>query len=291
MAPLGPVPAMVSKEMSPQRVCGAAEVLQRGDHARLGQAARRLAVEPGEKAHHGGAVAQMRGAGAVELGGVLAGLGQKAWVGRLGDLAPLQRIGHRHRAACRVDLHRALQRAERLQKARGRGDLDLGAEMIAKPFELASVHEERDAPARMKDGKAMRHRVARDIGAADIEQPGDAVGQGDHAGRSTAEPPGQPRDLVAMRLAGELHRLGKDRPQRRCRLIVPDPVHQIVDPAQRHLAELFLQPAHLRHRKSHGSMPTVPPSGSLATIHSASPVSGQSTGVNSLATCALTCTR
>ena len=48
-------------------------------------ALRRLAIEPGEEAHHGGAVALVRGARALDLGGVLARLGQDARIGRAHD--------------------------------------------------------------------------------------------------------------------------------------------------------------------------------------------------------------
>jgi len=48
------------------------EAVARGDLAQF--ALRRLARKPGEKARHGGAVPAMRGAGAVELDRVLAGL-------------------------------------------------------------------------------------------------------------------------------------------------------------------------------------------------------------------------
>ena len=75
MAPFGPVPAMVGNDTSFKRAGVAAKRFQRFDGIDLGQRARwRLAVDPGEKTRQRDRVAPVRGAGALDLGGVLDGL-------------------------------------------------------------------------------------------------------------------------------------------------------------------------------------------------------------------------
>ena len=69
MAPFGPAPAMVGKETSLSSAGVAAKALERRDDVDFGQlAARRLSVEPGQKARDGDAVAPVRRCGADDLG-------------------------------------------------------------------------------------------------------------------------------------------------------------------------------------------------------------------------------
>ena len=81
MAPLGPAPEMVSKLIS-----FSACVSRAWSRAAWRRAISsmppvwRLAVEPGQEAHHRRAVALVRGARALDLGGVLARLGQDAGI-------------------------------------------------------------------------------------------------------------------------------------------------------------------------------------------------------------------
>ena len=79
MAPFGPAPEMVSKLIS---FSACVSLRMRLELARGGDlvepALRRLAVEPGEEARHGRPVALVGGARALDLGRVLARLGQQA---------------------------------------------------------------------------------------------------------------------------------------------------------------------------------------------------------------------
>ena len=83
---------------------------------------RRLAIEPGQKAHDGCAVALVRRARTLDLGGVLARLGQDAGIGRAHDarLAALQlaKEPERRRAGIEPDaLARLLERRQPRSRA------------------------------------------------------------------------------------------------------------------------------------------------------------------------------
>ena len=86
---------------------------------------RRLARQPGQKAGHGGAVAAMRGAGAVEFDRVLAGFRQQARVGGAMDLPPGRRepVEHPGRGGRRVGLHPRARHGQRVER---------GAEMAGR---------------------------------------------------------------------------------------------------------------------------------------------------------------
>src|SRR5262249_46476410 len=118
---------------------------------------RRLARQPGQKAGHRGAVAAVRGAGAVELSPVLAGFWQQARIGRAVDLAAgrLQPAEHPSGGSRRVGLHpraRHGQRIERGPEVLGRLDDDLVAEMAFEAgSELAPIDEQPDAAVLTED--------------------------------------------------------------------------------------------------------------------------------------------
>ncbi len=114
-----------------QRVGVAAETLKLGDDVDLGQAALVGRVEPGQQAAHGGCVAQMRLAGAGDLGRVLAGLGQDARILTARDLGPRlgQGLAHGDGAGARVDPHRVGQAGEQGDEIRRRVDAHAGAQM------------------------------------------------------------------------------------------------------------------------------------------------------------------
>ena len=72
-------------------------------------------------------------------------------------------------------------------KAAGGSDGDLGAEVGAqRGVGLGRVGEELDPGVGVEDGEGERHRRAGDVRAADVEEPGDRVGQRQHRRREVA---------------------------------------------------------------------------------------------------------
>ena len=120
-------------------------------------------VEPGEEACHGHAVAQVRGARALDLHRVLDRLGQDAGIragNELGALG-LQQLGKTHRRGVGVEPHLRLRLAERselLRQRRGLGDIDKVAQLAAHIVaDLGAVDEQSGPTAR----QGRRHRRAR----------------------------------------------------------------------------------------------------------------------------------
>ena len=155
MAPSGPAPAMVGNEMSLSRPVSRRKRFQRLDGVDLGEpAARRFALEPGEEAHDRGAVADMGGARAGDLDGVLHRLHQRDRIGAARHLAaaaghqPRDRVG----GGRLVEPHGPLGRAERRQRGREIGRLahlgELLEAMAHVVGELAAIDEERRPPLR-----------------------------------------------------------------------------------------------------------------------------------------------
>ena len=169
-----------------QRIGGAAVAFQRAHGLDLGQARlRRARVQPAQKFHHCRAIAQMRLAHALHLGLGLAGLGQAA-----GVIAPSHgeaRLGQqgrdRKRRGGAIDPHGALQGLQGRGEAGQRMQGDLGPQMRERAFvKLGGIGKQRHASIIVQNRQAMQHRIARDIGAADVQKPAQAVGQGDHGG-------------------------------------------------------------------------------------------------------------
>ncbi len=98
-----------------------------------------IGIEPGEETDHGRAVADMGAPGAFDLGGVLAGLGQRYRVGALDHRAASlgDRVGDGNRGRARFEKHRRLVAAE-------------GGQRLAEPGGLVDVGE---------TGKRVAHRV------------------------------------------------------------------------------------------------------------------------------------
>jgi hypothetical protein len=90
---------------------------------------------------------------------------------------------------------------------------------------------------------SMRHRIAWGVRTADVEQPGNGIGQGDHACPRPAQRICKPRDLVLIRFASQDQRLRQNAATRRAGLILPDLVDQVRRPFQRHAVKLVLQAA------------------------------------------------
>ena len=91
---------------------------------------------------------------------------------------------------------------------------DLGAEVGAQGVVgLGGVGEERDAAVGVQDREGERHRRPGDVGAADVEEPGDRVGQREHRGGEVAgdEAAGDLGALLGRGAAGERVRVGDDR--------------------------------------------------------------------------------
>ena len=94
----------------------AAKALQRLDRVDFSQfPARRFAVEPGEKARHGGAIANLRGARAGDLGSVLYRLHRRDRIAAAHDLAAAlgEKARDRVGAQGRIEHHRKSRFAER----------------------------------------------------------------------------------------------------------------------------------------------------------------------------------
>ncbi len=187
------------------------EALRDGDLVE--PAAGRLAVEPGEEAHDGGPVALVGGAGALDLGRVLARLGQQARVGAAHDAglaaAELAEEPARRRGRIEPDaLVRALERRQPPLEGRRLGDLGQRCQVrLGLRPDLGGIDEQLGLAACGHDGEGQRHGVVRDVTAADVEQPGDGIGQRqDHRVLAfLAQGRLQLGDLLLGRLAGVLH--------------------------------------------------------------------------------------
>ena len=180
----------------------------------------------------------MRGGGAGDFGGVLDGARQHGRVAGFDDTgaAGFQRVEDGGDARLRVDHHGLA--GHRLQclgktiarlaahrvtqmRAHGRGDLLRRREQINRTILV-------------RDHEGQRDRRARDILAADVEQPGDRIERGDHHGIGALA--GQPRGhfglLVGMGTAGELVIMHFQWRQARRRAVGPRRIDRV--PCHRH---------------------------------------------------------
>ena len=102
--------------------------------------------------------------------------------------------------------------------------------------ELAAVDEQRRAALARDDGEGERQRRVRDIGAADVEGPGDRVRIGDdqRVGLELGDLGPDGRELGLGGLAGKTHVVQRHRAERRGRAVLPQLVDRIgVDRDQR----------------------------------------------------------
>ena len=213
----------------------AAEAFQRLDRVDFAQAAgRRLDVEPGEEARHGGAVAPVRGARAVDLGAVLHRLHQRDRIGAAHRLAagvrdqPRQRVG----GARLVEADRlALEAGEVACKPLRRAHVgDFFQRVSHGIVELAGLDIERRAVLRRHQREAERQRRVRHIRAADIEQPVDVLRIGHHqrVGAQFGKFAARALELFRGAFAGEFDVTQDDRRRRRLRPAAPQRVDRII---------------------------------------------------------------
>ncbi len=211
-----------------QGIVLASTTLQPRHDLRFRQASRFLRIEPGQQFHHGRPVAQMRLRRALDFCGVLAGLGQGA--GILAHLRPVaEGIGHDHRHALLVDEHRSAETGHMVQKPRRIVNGDLSPQMIAQFRQLCLRDEEIDLATVVQHGERLKDRNARNVRAAQVQQPADRIRQGDHRRLAALlrEPFRQPRAFLRVRFARELDRMHPRGSHRRRRPVGPDPVNEV----------------------------------------------------------------
>ena len=148
-------------------------VLEPRHHVNLGQPARRrLGIDPGEELGQRRGIAQMRGLHPGDLGRVLARLRGNAGVFARDrrNACGLEQPPDRQRRRGRVDLHRARKIGQRLAEGVEGGQPHLGAEMGQKRrVELGGGGEQRQAACAVEQREGLHHRVAGDVGAADVQ--------------------------------------------------------------------------------------------------------------------------
>ncbi len=122
-----------------------------------------------------------------------------------------------------IEAHALAGRAQRLQPVGEGGRLaDLGERLELRAHcrrQLVGGDEQLRLAARRNDREGERHRRVRDVGAADVEHPGDAVAQREDDGILLVGLQAllDVGDLVLRRAAGELLRMQGDRVGRRRR--------------------------------------------------------------------------
>ncbi len=214
----------------------AAKAFERFDSLDLAErTARCRALEPRQKTHDRGAVAPVRRAGARDLDGVFHRLHQHDRVGTAAELAARagDQAGERIGSRCLIDAHRLLGRTQGGEIARKVGRLaHIGERLQAVTHvvgELAAVDIEGRAALPRDDRKGERQRRVRDVGAADIEGPGDTVGIRDHerVGLELADLRANARQLGDRLLARKGDIVQPYGAERRRRTIRPDRIEQI----------------------------------------------------------------
>ena len=176
---------MVSKLISLQLVACAARKASSWRTAAISSSSPAAAslVEPGEEAGHGGAVAHVGGARAFDLGGVLDRLQRRCWDrGRARRGAGLRARWRTRQAAVWgsrrtrfLVLRSAFSRVGQCPRRRELGDcLEVGARGCV---ELLGRDEELGLSRLGNDREREHDGCVGDVGAADVERPGDRVAQ------------------------------------------------------------------------------------------------------------------
>ncbi len=214
----------------------AAEIFQGLHRIDLGQpAARGLAVEPGEEAGQGRAVAPMRRSRARDLGRVLERLHRRDRIGSAHDLAARLLDGDRNRLR-RGRLIESYRRAgggargELSHEGLGRRGLGQFVQCVAHIVaELARVGVERRTPVGGNEREGERHRGVRNVAAADVEGPGERgrIGDDEHVGLLLAQVGLDARKLVGCGLAGIAQVVQRDRAERLGGTAGPDCVDHV----------------------------------------------------------------
>ena len=180
-------------------------------------------VEPSEKAAEGGAVSQMRGAGAGLLGRVFARFGELAWVGRVDGLGAGGFQGEAHGVCGGVFVQQDAPAGEGLQRfgegmrrvdggvRRQGGEEFLGcARLVCEPVE-ASVRMQKEA--RRDDGGV------RDVVCASVEKPSDGVAGVERDGVGGVSVGAEAGGFVGAGFAGVSDGKGADFSRRRGRQV------------------------------------------------------------------------
>ena len=208
-------------------------------------AARRFPGQPGQKTGQRRAVPAMGVARAVQFDGVLARLGQLAGIG-----APLDQrarrvehlenpVGGRRGIGQHLAAGKTGQR--RFEPIR-RLDGDVAAQMLRqRRIDLAGRREQADRAVAAQDGEGQRKRCARHVSAADVEQPGDRVRQGEHGGLDAAprELFGDRRALFRRGFAGQLRRMDVERGIGPRWPALPEPVDRVCRNRRQFRADRF----------------------------------------------------
>ena len=182
---------------------------------------------------------------------ILAGFGQDAGVGGIDQRQPRHHLSQMLRRGFVIQPDGALQPRQSRRKRSLIPDPHSLAQMAPHIIGFASPTEQIAGRIGMQQGKGLRHRIAGHIAAADIQQPGDAVGQGQHRHRLPGldQQLGQPRPLVRMAFARKFQRIGGEPGIRRRRAIRPKRIHDIGHSFQgdRLWRQLFAQSRDLLH--------------------------------------------
>ena len=190
--------------------------------------------KPGEKAHHGHAVAQMRSARPLDLGGILAGLHQRDRIGA--DLGHAARAFQRLRELCGdgggVEAHRRALLAQPCQigqKLRGRGNVGQSFQCRAHiARQLARIDIEHGPAALGDQRKGQRQRRMGDIGPTNVESPRHCMRIADDQRCDLRERLFDALQFSRSVLAGIAFGVQAHRRQRRRRSVTPDVIERIV---------------------------------------------------------------
>ena len=141
-----------------------------------------ITVQPAEEFDHGRTIAQVCFAGASDFDCVLARFGQHAGVIGMGDChtGVFQDRRNGEGRSFRIDAHGASKGGQCFGEVARCDDLDI--RVRAQICNLMGFADKLHFAGVKDDGKDQRHGIAFDIGAADVEQPGDAVRQGQDGG-------------------------------------------------------------------------------------------------------------
>ncbi len=220
----------------PQKVRFLADRLELVRRRHLAEPAlRRLRVEPGEEARQRRTVPAMRGPRALHFRFVLHRLCKDAGVARLDDLRAgvLERLEDRGDGRAWIDVDRLAAGAE-LRECRGefgpRAHCDVRPEVRTHLVgDLPEIGEQLGAPVGEDDGEGKRDGGARNVAAANVEQPRDRIERrdDDRARLLFCKPLGDLAPLVRRRAAGHFLAVHLELVLRGGRAAGPDAVDRI----------------------------------------------------------------
>ena len=224
---------MVSNEISRSALVARRKPSSLFDHVDFGEPALgRGVVKPGEEFDHGGAVAEVGLGRGGDLGRGLAGFREKAGIVGPGDFGARVVEGQAHGMGrgLAVEADGAGERGEGGREGVGRGDGDVGAEVIGEVGEFRRQGEEVQRSVVAQDREALDGRRVAEIAAPDVEEPGQAVRQGEDDGALVrlAEDGGDFGAFLVMGFACEFSRVWGDLATGRVGLVGPDAVDEVV---------------------------------------------------------------